>query len=61
MNKTNENIIVEIEAQIKNQEKENLIETWTPISNGNLFLDYLKSKDEISDKDKITLEEDTIY
>ena len=61
MNKTNENIIVEIEEQLKNQEKENLIETWRPIRDGNLFKGYLKSKDEISDKDKITLEEDTIY
>ena len=55
------NIVVEIDEQIKYQNKQDLIETWTPLRDGNLFKEYLKSKDEISDKDKKNLEEDTIY
>ena len=45
-------IIVEIDEKIKNQEKQDLIETWRPLRDGNLFKGYLKSKDEISEKDK---------
>ena len=55
------NIVVEIDEQIKYQNKQDLIETWTPLRDGNLFKEYLKLKDEISDKDKKNLEEDTIY
>ncbi len=61
MTEIHNDIIVEIDEKIRNQEKQDLIETWRPLRDGNLFKGYLKSKDEISEKDKETLEEDTIY
>ena len=61
MSEINKNITVEIDEKIKSQEKQPLVESWRPLRDGNLFKDYLKSKDEISDKDKKILEEDTIY
>ena len=59
MNKTNKNIVVEIDEQIKYQNKQDLIETWTPLRDGNLFKEYLNQKMKFQTKIK-NLEEDTI-